>query len=753
MLLVLCAVGMALFVALQDANTAFEQALVELARAVPGFFDIIWQVALGLATLWAGLLILAAVGRARWDVLRDHVLSLLLAAGLAEVLRQHGDQSASLRLALIVATTVVASPHIARPYRTTGRWLVGAAAASVILLAHSSPTGAVIGGLCGAAAASIVHLLFGSSAGRPSTDRVARGLDELGVEVRDLSEAERQPAGVFLLDAVDADGEPLVVKVYGRDAWDSQLLTKAWRALWYRDAEALTLTRAQQAEHEGFVTLMAGTNGVPTNEVVRAGRTGANDAIIVIRPRGRALDAEPTDLDDAVLMAMWDSVLALGAAGFSHGDLAPDRFRLEDGDGEAQVVLDGLGAATLATAGDQQRVDHAQVLASTAVLVGIERSVATALARLGPDDLAEVLPYLQTAALGPRLRSALGSSDVDLDDLRTAAAEAAGVDEPKLAQLRRVSRSTLIQAALMFAAGYILISSLAGVDLSQVADALREASLPILLVAMAFGQTPRFALAESTRAACPRPLAYGPVVLLQFAITFVNLVIPSTAARVAVNIRFFQKQGIPPASAVSIGVIDSFGGFLVQVAVISSVVLFGFGNIQFDLQSGTDGSSGGLLTLLLALLVLAVVAIVLALLVPKARHWVIEKVRPWWQEILDTLSSLRSPSKVARVLGANLASELLFASTLGIVLLAFGTSLPLSTLLVINVCVSLFAGLMPIPGGIGVAEGALTFGLTSAGVDSATAFAVAITYRMCTFYVPPVWGGVAFHRLERNGYL
>ena len=78
------------------------------------------------------------------------------------------------------------------------------------------------------------------------------------------------------------------------------------------------------------------------------------------------------------------------------------------------------------------------------------------------------------------------------------------------------------------------------------------------------------------------------------------------------------------------------------------------------------------------------------------------------------------------MLGANLATEVLFASTLGIVLAAFGTSLPLATLLVVNVSVALFAGIMPVPGGIGVTEGALVVMLTAAGVDEATAFGAAI---------------------------
>jgi uncharacterized protein (TIRG00374 family) len=69
------------------------------------------------------------------------------------------------------------------------------------------------------------------------------------------------------------------------------------------------------------------------------------------------------------------------------------------------------------------------------------------------------------------------------------------------------------------------------------------------------------------------------------------------------------------------------------------------------------------------------------------------------------------------------------------------------------VSVALLAGLVPVPGGIGVSEGALTFGVAAAGLPEATAFAVAIVYRLASFYVPPIWGWGAFRWLQTNRYL
>ena len=67
--------------------------------------------------------------------------------------------------------------------------------------------------------------------------------------------------------------------------------------------------------------------------------------------------------------------------------------------------------------------------------------------------------------------------------------------------------------------------------------------------------------------------------------------------------------------------------------------------------------------------------------------------------------------------------------------------------------VSLFAGLLPIPGGVGVTEGGLIYRLTSFGVPQEAAFAAVILYRLGTFSLPPTWGFFSLRWLERNRYL
>ena len=97
-------------------------------------------------------------------------------------------------------------------------------------------SGCAAGFLVAVAAAAGVRLAFGTSAGRPGLAAVAAAVRELGVAASGLTAADDQPAGVFAVHARDSNGRELLIKVYGRDAYDSQLVAKLWRTLWYQDA-------------------------------------------------------------------------------------------------------------------------------------------------------------------------------------------------------------------------------------------------------------------------------------------------------------------------------------------------------------------------------------------------------------------------------------------------------------------------------------------------------------------------------------
>jgi uncharacterized membrane protein YbhN (UPF0104 family) len=246
--------------------------------------------------------------------------------------------------------------------------------------------------------------------------------------------------------------------------------------------------------------------------------------------------------------------------------------------------------------------------------------------------------------------------------------------------------------------------------------------------------------------ACDQPLAYGPTVALEMSISFINLAVPSTAARVALEVRFFQKQGVAAAKAVTFGALDSFCLFLTQLAILIVTVGFGLTSLDFSLDTGNVSGAAKLAVLVI---VGVIIGVIVVLVVRKLREWVFHQL----SLAREALRGIGSINRWGLLFGGNLLAQILFSTTLGLCVLAFGYHVSLVNLMAINVMVSFFAGLMPVPGGIGVTEAALTAGLVAAGVPQAVALSAVLIYRMITYYLPPVWGFFTMRWLRNHDYL
>ena len=139
------------------------------------------------------------------------------------------------------------------------------------------------------------------------------------------------------------------------------------------------------------------------------------------------------------------------------------------------------------------------------------------------------------------------------------------------------------------------------------------AVVPVVGIAQAFG----------TVGSCIRPIRFGPVVALQYAIQFICLAIPSSAARIALEIRFFGKIGLSSVSAVAIGAIDSFSGFVVEVTLIALILLTGIATIQLGGADGRKVTFTGKWLLIGGIALAVLVTIVIA--IPKLRVIVVGK--------------------------------------------------------------------------------------------------------------------------------
>ena len=317
----------------------------------------------------------------------------------------------AVRIALVTAILVTTSPHLGMPSRRAARLFLALGTLASIALSTTQPVG-VIAGLsfgygCRDARPPVLRLTRWTA----DADQVAEALADIGFETKHVEPARLQPRGVGMMSAVTSGGETLLVKVYGRDAWDGQLLSSIWSFLWYRDeTPTLTLSRLQQVEHEAFVTLLAERADVPVLPVVAAGPV-ANDALLVVDLEGEPLFSYE-EVTDEMLADLWRGVDRMHRAGIAHGALDTERL-LVQGDRWEDGSIGDFGRATAVATDADVHADRAQLLVTSALTVGIDRAIAVASRELGADDLTGLLAYLQAAALTPATRERLKSDQID----------------------------------------------------------------------------------------------------------------------------------------------------------------------------------------------------------------------------------------------------------------------------------------------------------------------------------------------------
>jgi uncharacterized membrane protein YbhN (UPF0104 family) len=212
--------------------------------------------------------------------------------------------------------------------------------------------------------------------------------------------------------------------------------------------------------------------------------------------------------------------------------------------------------------------------------------------------------------------------------------------------------------------------------------------------------------ATSFMAAVTVPIPLRPTMVLQSAIQFVNMAVPSAAGRIATNVAYLTKFGVGPVTAVTQGGLDSFTGFLVQVAIL--LIAFMLGSLDFGISA--DFSLDVRLVLLIVALVI-VVGWAILWLVKSLRERVLSVFRETWGALRVLIEE---PRRAIALFGSNFATNLVLGITMWLMVRAYGTGVSLATALVIVVFAMLLGGMAPVPGGVGVQEAVLTAGLVSA---------------------------------------
>ncbi|MGK5548813.1 lysylphosphatidylglycerol synthase transmembrane domain-containing protein [Streptomyces sp. URMC 127] len=593
------------------------------------------------------------------------------------------------------------------------------------------------------------------------------------------------------------DDPPLDVTVVDREQQAQGFFYRVWQRLALRGIiqRRSLLSLRQALEQEALLAYAAIAAGANAPKLIATSELGP-DAVMLVYEHigGRPLGQVPTEeITDELMAGAWRQVQALQSRRIAHRRLDGDALLV---DRSGNVVLTDLRGGEIAAGDLVLRMDVAQLLVTLGLRVGAERAVATGVAVLGPDAIADSLPLLQPIALTRISRATLRqlareraqrerekvleaaaaaketktTAADEVSDRKTLKAERQAEkraidealeearEEDLLAQIRRqvllirpqapiepvrlerIKPRTLISFVAGAFAAYFLLSQLTHVQFGDLVD---KANWAWVAVAVAFQALTYVAAAMSLLGFVPEKVRFGRTVLAQVAGSFVKLVAPAAVGGVALNTRFLQRSGVRPGLAVaSVGASQLFG------LACHILLLLSFGYVTGTERSSSLGPSrtviGGLLTA--AVLVLVVAAI------PVLRKFVSTRLRSLFAGVVPRmLDVMQRPQKLVSGIGGMLLLTAANVMCLDAAIRAFGGELSYASIAVVFLTANALGSAAPTPGGVGAVELALTAALTVAGLPAEQGTPAVLLFRLMTLWLPVLPGWLSFTHLTRKG--
>ncbi len=387
--------------------------------------------------------------------------------------------------------------------------------------------------------------------------------------------------------------------MFGEDDLDRDRLARLSRWLLRRGPqdEGGHATVESAAEHEMLAMVSAARAKAHVPEAVVAypvaTHGGGRGALVAFTDvGGRRLDLlQPDEVGDDTLGDLWHNVAVLHEHRLAHGRLRTDHVLVDDSD---HAWLFGMAHAELGASDRELDTDVAELLASLATQIGVERAVASAVGGLGARPVSQAAAYLQPLALSgvteaqvrahnraqlftrtdgrSRRRLQPGGRPDMLGELRTAVAQQTATPPPQVEQLSRFTWKRTLALLGAFAVIHLVLPQLANAGAAL--RALRTAdwwwvvaAFPALFVAQAFSTL----LQQGT---IPGQLPFGPTYLVQLGGSFLNRVTPNNVGGMALNFRYLKQTGIDSGAATgSVGLQAIAGGVanLLLVAIFFSL--------------------------------------------------------------------------------------------------------------------------------------------------------------------------------------
>ncbi|MEL6892173.1 MAG: lysylphosphatidylglycerol synthase domain-containing protein, partial [Actinomycetota bacterium] len=487
-------------------------------------------------------------------------------------------------LAASIATLTIASSFLPTRFIRRAAVVVAVYALTSSLMSTAAPLALPSDVGAGLLVGSLLLVIVGRHDVALRPHEIAAALASAGCDVIALEPRPGAERNEWL--ATRSSGEHLIVHGLSRDDRSSALIVRLVRWLRLRKTgdHRPFLTLRRNVEHRALVALEAGVHGIETPPVRAVAPAGVDGMVLARDPipgevvgageranERRAQHGVPVD----VLRAAWRQVARLQRARIAHGRLRLDSFAIDE---SGRPWLVGFERGELVATDQRLGTDIAELLASSAEVVGVDQAVAIAHDEIGGAMLQRAVPWLQPLALTAQTRDSISTDE--LDELRVATASTCGLDPEPPVRLERIDAKTVFVLGTIVLSGWFLLPQLA--DLDALWSQARDAAWNWALIAVVCSVVTYVAATASLLGAIPVRLAYWPALTAQVASSFANRVTPAKVGGFATNLRYFQRKGVPLAVGATAVGLNAVAGVIMHAVLTLCALLLASGDAQAD---------------------------------------------------------------------------------------------------------------------------------------------------------------------------
>ena len=579
--------------------------------------------------------------------------------------------------AAMASFLTVSGPRRIRSCTKWGWNVLYAVAMLMVVLSWNSLAGAIASYAIGRVIGMLIRFAIGTQNNGAWGTQIEQSLRSIGIDVSLLTRrvAPYVDSGVLkatldddliensrIYDVVDYEGTQYTVSVLDNQVHAAGYLNQVWQWLRLTGVSMRRDRSSVDAMHHHYAMILGLSNaGLETPNVYGVADYGES-SILVFHRNHMPLECNQNTMSDHDIEAFMEYLTAAHRHGFTHRRITPDTLsRMENN----QPVIAGWQNGDYGSASPNFALDKGQLLVLLATLNGVDRAVACARRTWGDEQLINLAPFVQKAAVPAATRALPGWDKKMLADLRTrisALAPQNVADSMEKVTLSRFSFRSFFAIALLVVAVYVVFTQ---IQPAEMIKAVRDANLAMALVCVALGFIAWLgsAITLGVFMDSDKRNTIG-LYCSQMASGFTAVSMPAGVGPAFVNLQFLRKSGYrsTAATAVMSAVWAVQGG--------TTIVLL----LTIGLFTGRNTLSGMIPTNTL-IMVIALVALVVsaAMAIPPVRHLVTEKYLPmakaYARNLVDVLARPKELAfGIAGALVLNLATGLGFWAAL----MAFG---------------------------------------------------------------------------------